>query len=173
METVRSIRLRYSPRSIEDLGNIRQHITKENPKAAWVVASFIRQSIDILKKWPYHGRAAGCPCETITSALTFAASEWAATWCVNRVSAARVIEDSVERCLARGSAEATEAGVPCATLSKKSEQPWKAIIDAAASERCDLIIMASHGRAGFDAVLLGSETQKVLTHTKIPVLVHR
>ena len=86
---------------------------------------------------------------------------------------ARIIEENVGRCLARGSAMATEAGVPCTTLSKNSEHPWKAIIDAAASERCDLIIMASHGRSGFDAVLLGSETQKVLTHTRIPVLVHR
>jgi nucleotide-binding universal stress UspA family protein len=88
-------------------------------------------------------------------------------------SYARIIADNVERCLARGSASAKQAGVPCATLSTKSEKPWKAIIEAATSERCDLIVMASHGSAGIEAVLLGSETQKVLAHTRLPVLVHR
>jgi nucleotide-binding universal stress UspA family protein len=50
---------------------------------------------------------------------------------------------------------------------------YQAIIEAAASEGCDLIVMASHGRHGASAVLLGSETVKVLTHSKIPVLVYR
>jgi toxin ParE1/3/4 len=51
------MRVRYSPRSIEDLDTIRLHISKDNPKAAWVVASFIRRSIAVLQEWPYHGRA--------------------------------------------------------------------------------------------------------------------
>lgn len=51
--------------------------------------------------------------------------------------------------------------------------PYKAIIKHAKSEGCDLIYMASHGRKGFSALLLGSETQRVLAHTDIPVLVHR
>jgi toxin ParE1/3/4 len=51
------MRVRYSPRSIEDLDSIRLHISKDNPKAAWVVASFIRRSIAVLQEWPYHGRA--------------------------------------------------------------------------------------------------------------------
>jgi toxin ParE1/3/4 len=51
------MRVRYSPRSIEDLDNIRRHITKDNPSAAWVVASFIRRSIRQLEEWPYRGRA--------------------------------------------------------------------------------------------------------------------
>ena len=51
------MRVRYSPRSIEDLDSIRVHISKDNPKAAWVVASFIRRSISVLQEWPYHGRA--------------------------------------------------------------------------------------------------------------------
>ena len=54
-----------------------------------------------------------------------------------------------------------------------SDFPAEAIIDAASKRRCDLIVMASHGRRGLSAVLLGSETQKVLTHSKVPVLVHR
>ena len=51
------MRVRYSPRSIEDLDSIRLHISKDDPKAAWVVASFIRRSIAVLQEWPYHGRA--------------------------------------------------------------------------------------------------------------------
>jgi toxin ParE1/3/4 len=51
------MRVRYSPRAIEDLENIRVYVTKDNPKAAWVVASFIRRSIAVLEEWPYHGRA--------------------------------------------------------------------------------------------------------------------
>jgi nucleotide-binding universal stress UspA family protein len=68
---------------------------------------------------------------------------------------------------------AKEAGVPCETAKAKSVQPYEAIIEAAAKKGCDLIIMASHGRRGVKGLLLGSETQKVLTHSKIPVLVYR
>jgi len=68
---------------------------------------------------------------------------------------------------------AKEVGIPCETAKAKSAQPYEAIIDTAAKKGCDLIIMASHGRRGVQALLLGSETQKVLTHTKIPVLVYR
>jgi nucleotide-binding universal stress UspA family protein len=53
------------------------------------------------------------------------------------------------------------------------EHPYRAIIDAAIKDGCDLITMASHGRRGISAVVLGSETVKVLTHSKIPVLVYR
>lgn len=66
-----------------------------------------------------------------------------------------------------------EAGVPCTTSSSTSDVPYEAIIDAAETAGCDLIFMASHGRRGFSAMLLGSETNKVLTHSKIPVLVYR
>jgi nucleotide-binding universal stress UspA family protein len=66
-----------------------------------------------------------------------------------------------------------QAGVPCTKLVVASEIVYKAIIDAASSNACDLIFMASHGRKGLSALVLGSETQKVLTHTKIPVLVYR
>jgi len=68
---------------------------------------------------------------------------------------------------------AKEAGVPCETAQGKSDQPYEAIIAAAQKGQCDLIIMASHGRRGVQGLLLGSETQKVLTHSKIPVLVYR
>lgn len=66
-----------------------------------------------------------------------------------------------------------EAGVPCTKLSLTSDIPYEAIIEAANSSGCDLIFMSSHGRRGFTALLLGSETNKVLTHSTIPVLVYR
>lgn len=68
---------------------------------------------------------------------------------------------------------AAAAKVPCETVSQTSDFPAEAILATAAKRRCDLIYMASHGRRGVKAVLLGSETQKVLAHAKIPVLVHR
>ena len=68
---------------------------------------------------------------------------------------------------------AVEAGVSCNVMHAEHEHPYQAIIDAANERGCDLIVMASHGRRGISAVLLGSETVKVLTHSKIPVLVCR
>jgi nucleotide-binding universal stress UspA family protein len=68
---------------------------------------------------------------------------------------------------------AREAGVQVETLRLNNDHPWEAIVQAAKDKRCDLIVMASHGRRGVSAVVLGSETQKVLTHSSIPVLVVR
>ena len=68
---------------------------------------------------------------------------------------------------------ADAAGVPCETIREVHDQPYRAIIDAAHALGCDLIVMASHGRRGISALLLGSETVKVLTHSTIPVLVYR
>jgi len=68
---------------------------------------------------------------------------------------------------------AQEAGVPCDTVCETSDHPYDAILKIAGTRRCDLIVMTSHGRKGLAAVLLGSETRKVLTHTKIPVLIVR
>ena len=65
------------------------------------------------------------------------------------------------------------AGVACQAHTVEALHPWEAIIDHARRMECDLIVMASHGRRGVSALLLGSETQKVLTHTKVPVLVVR
>ena len=65
------------------------------------------------------------------------------------------------------------AGVQVITDTTVNEIPYEAIIDAADRHGCDLIFMASHGRRGLASLLLGSETQKVLTHSKIPVLVYR
>jgi len=68
---------------------------------------------------------------------------------------------------------ADDAGVPCDMMCETSDHPHDAILKAAAARNCDLIVMTSHGRKGLAAVLLGSETRKVLTHTRIPVLVVR
>jgi len=69
--------------------------------------------------------------------------------------------------------EADAAGVTCVIHHEESRTPWEGIVEVARKRRCDLIVMASHGRKGLAGVLLGSETTKVLTHSKIPVLVCR
>jgi nucleotide-binding universal stress UspA family protein len=66
---------------------------------------------------------------------------------------------------------AKAAGVPCQTVQVEHDHPYQAIITTAKDKGCDLIVMASHGRSGISAVLLGSVTNKVLTHTNIPVRV--
>lgn len=65
------------------------------------------------------------------------------------------------------------AGVPCETTWLVSDHPYEGIIKVAQERQCDLIVMASHGRRGVEGLLIGSETQKVLTHIRIPVLVYR
>jgi len=66
---------------------------------------------------------------------------------------------------------AKQAGVPCDRVQVEDVQPYEAIIATATDRGCDLIVMASHGRSGLSAVVLGSVTNKVLTYTKVPVLV--
>ncbi|KOF54220.1 MULTISPECIES: universal stress protein [unclassified Achromobacter] len=69
--------------------------------------------------------------------------------------------------------KAKAAGVPCKTDLREHEAIYQAIVDVAVTQGCDLIAMSSHGRGGVAAVLLGSVTQKVLAHSKVPVLVYR
>ncbi|WP_406855747.1 universal stress protein [Alsobacter sp. KACC 23698] len=78
-----------------------------------------------------------------------------------------------ERALNDAASLARAQGVSYELVQVESDRPYEAIIDAAADRDCDLIVMASHGRSGVAAVILGSETMKVLTHSKIPVLVIR
>jgi nucleotide-binding universal stress UspA family protein len=75
--------------------------------------------------------------------------------------------------LAVAHSHANSAKVPFEGVHKVVLAPYLGIIDTAKEKDCDLIFMASHGRRGIEGLLLGSETQKVLTHCKIPVLVHR
>jgi nucleotide-binding universal stress UspA family protein len=86
---------------------------------------------------------------------------------------AKMADTQAEEVLSTCRKMAEQANVPCTTLSTTSDIPYEAIIEAAETSRCDLIFMASHGRRGISGLLLGSETQKVLTHSKIPVLVFR
>jgi nucleotide-binding universal stress UspA family protein len=68
---------------------------------------------------------------------------------------------------------ASAVGVRAVGHTVEALHPWEAILDHARTQECDLIVMASHGRRGMSALLLGSETQKVLTHSTLPVLVVR
>ncbi|MEO8487106.1 MAG: universal stress protein [Betaproteobacteria bacterium] len=92
---------------------------------------------------------------------------------VSRKEYAEAMEKEAARILGAVAARAKAAGVACTTLHAIAASPWEAILAAAKKSRCDAIVMASHGRRGITALLLGSETQKVLAHSKIPVVVVR
>ncbi len=83
------------------------------------------------------------------------------------------VERRAETVLDAAARTANEAGVAYETLRNDCDSPYEGIVAAAESRGCDLIVMASHGRRGASALLLGSETQKVLTHCTVPVLVYR
>ncbi|HEX5343347.1 MAG TPA: universal stress protein [Duganella sp.] len=68
---------------------------------------------------------------------------------------------------------ARAAGIPCEGIIAMSPNPYEEIVEAASKHGCDLIMMASHGRKGLNKLFLGSETQRVLSHTTLPVLVLR
>jgi nucleotide-binding universal stress UspA family protein len=82
-------------------------------------------------------------------------------------------EKRAQRILGEVARAAQHAGVGCRVLHAISDAPYEAIIAAARDQGCDLVSMASHGRRGLKGLLLGSETQKVLVHSTVPVLVHR
>ena len=84
-----------------------------------------------------------------------------------------VARENAERILADAQAVAESAGVPCSSEGVINDLPHEAIIEAAAQHGCDLIFMASHGRRGLSGLLLGSQTQRVLIHAALPVLVFR
>ena len=77
------------------------------------------------------------------------------------------------KALAAVEIESQAARVPYGSAILAADTPWEGIVRAAKAKKCDLIVMASHGRRGLAGLLLGSETTKVLTHSKIPVLVCR
>lgn len=83
------------------------------------------------------------------------------------------IAKNVEQYFVTLRAKAAKAGVTAEAVQVEADVPWQTIIDTAKSKGTGLIVMASHGRRGISAVLLGSETQKVLTHSTVPVLVVR
>ena len=77
------------------------------------------------------------------------------------------------KALARLEREARGAEVRCATQSVTAAQPWQGILKVARARRCDAVVIASHGRGGLGGLILGSQTARVLAHSKIPVLVIR
>lgn len=88
-------------------------------------------------------------------------------------SFAEMTERVAAEILERSALQARECSVPHDTCAVINDMPYEAIIETARKEGCDLIFMASHGRKGLVGMILGSETQKVLTHSSIPVLVYR
>ncbi|MCP1539774.1 universal stress protein [Methylorubrum extorquens] len=85
----------------------------------------------------------------------------------------RHAQADAERRLSDAEQKAKREGVSCDAVKVEDRQPFEAIIETAEARGCDLIVMASHGPRGITALLIGSETMKVLTHSKIPVLVYR
>jgi nucleotide-binding universal stress UspA family protein len=85
----------------------------------------------------------------------------------------RHVKAEAARYLEEAERNAKAQGVQCRVVQVEHEQPYRAIIDKAKELGCDLIAMASHGRRGVSALVLGSVTNKVLTHSSIPVLVYR
>ena len=93
-----------------------------------------------------------------------------------QITAGQYRKESVrhaEEVLAKAAAKLANSGLTIDTMHAVGDLPYNAIVGAAAKKKCDLIVMASHGRRGLSGFLLGSETQKVLTHSKVPVLVVR
>jgi len=92
---------------------------------------------------------------------------------VSKKEYAALATQEAEKILSAIAQKAEAGGLECATIHTIAPAPWEAILAAAKKSKADAIVMASHGRRGVSALLLGSETQKVLTHSKIPVIVVR
>ena len=86
-------------------------------------------------------------------------------------SYAELRKEQATSALNRAASMAKEAGVSCETIQAENAQPHQAIIAAAEDKGCDLIVMSSHGRSGLSVLLIGSVTNKVLTHANTPILV--
>ncbi len=106
----------------------------------------------------------------------FAASaldQWARGKRGTKTRLAEIFNEQAKHYLAAIETKAAKAGMRCECLRVTGDAPPEEILKTAANKGCDLIYMASHGKRGASALLLGSETAKVLTHSRIPVLVHR
>ena len=90
-----------------------------------------------------------------------------------RQEASELAKTQAQTFLERAEKVAQAANVGFEGVALQDDQVWKGIIDTAKEKGCDLIVMAAHGRRGLAALIIGSETNKVLTHSKIPVLVYR
>jgi nucleotide-binding universal stress UspA family protein len=83
------------------------------------------------------------------------------------------VREAADEILKRAAAHAARENVSCNTDFAVADHPYEGVLEIAQRNQCDLIVMASHGRSGWSAVLLGSETQKMLAHSPIAVLVVR
>lgn len=92
---------------------------------------------------------------------------------ISRKEYAALCKKEADKILGAVALKAKAARVRFTAVQAIDAAPWEAILAAARKNKCDVIVMASHGRRGFSAMLLGSETQKVLTHSKLPVIVVR
>ncbi|MDR1529081.1 MAG: universal stress protein [Burkholderiales bacterium] len=92
---------------------------------------------------------------------------------ISKKEYAAFFTEQAEQVLTTAEESIKKANVPVERMHVLAATPWEAILGAAKEKGCDLIVMASHGRRGISALLLGSETQKVLTHSDLPVLVIR
>jgi len=92
---------------------------------------------------------------------------------VSRKEYAALCKKEADKILNPVRMKAESAGLEFTAMQAISPSPWEAILAAARRQKCEAIVMASHGRRGVSALLLGSETQKVLTHSKLPVIVVR
>jgi nucleotide-binding universal stress UspA family protein len=128
-------------------------------RGAIALAGAIGGSLVVLHVYPeFHGGAFGTA-DNARRMLADAHGEQA------RAAAAAILDAA--------SAEARSAGVSCATVALESDRPWQAIVAVARRRQCDAVCMGSHGRRGLAAVVLGSETARVLTHCTLPVLIFR
>jgi nucleotide-binding universal stress UspA family protein len=85
----------------------------------------------------------------------------------------KAMDAHAEKALGVIEREASAAGVRCETRALSDPQPWQGILKAARARKCDAIVIASHGRGGLGGLILGSQTARVLSHSKIPVVVVR
>jgi len=92
---------------------------------------------------------------------------------ISRKQYAEMAQKEADKILSSVKLKAEAGGVECDLLHTIASAHWEAILAGARKAKCDAIVMASHGRRGVTALLLGSETQKVLTHSKLPVIVVR
>ena len=92
---------------------------------------------------------------------------------VSPAAHAAAVRKDADRVLAPVKRAAAAAGVSCKCVHAEGTFPFEEIVKAVQRNRCDLVVMASHGRRGISRLLLGSETSKVLAHSKVPVLVER
>jgi nucleotide-binding universal stress UspA family protein len=150
-------------------------LSAEAIKVGILFAKSIRAKVTGLCVMPLHYKflyGAALPTEVLGQS-TKQCKELAEAYLATIEKGAEIAKELAEAYLSMIEKSAEMAGVACDVVYERNDSPYEAIISVAEQRGCDLIMMASHGRRGVGALLIGSETQKVLTHSKIPVLVYR